>query len=439
MINVIAATLLCIPLRIFIPSLGVEVAPADILCLLAVPYILIFAPRINIWLLACILLSCLSLAMTQLIYQPGNLDRAILSIAFFFKPYLAFMLGRQQGLIQFKPEKFNTIFILLLTLTALAATLDGFIFKGTIATFEEFERVPGEFIYGGVFAPTFFGLKFHGSNGVNGIAVFFAFSFMVLLSFGLILKPTKKLIIIACVGMLCSLILVLGSGSRQAVLGILLCFACYLVAGKMTINRVIWLWLSIIFGVLSATVILVYFSDYFIELFAKTSIMLDNITSGNWDGVSSGRLGLYIIFVDDLIHSPIFGTGFSGYGIFDSQMAYFTNDVSTSGYTPHNQYLGALWKMGLVPGVFYLTFLWSITYPHFKAPQVTPLQRRMYIAMAAMIIPFFFVFNVFQDGLSSPSTGPFILYILGYYSVWLNRTHQVSHTVTRPTPEHHAS
>ncbi|UVN45744.1 O-antigen ligase family protein [Pseudomonas mosselii] len=426
MTHFIAAILLCIPLRIFVPSLGVEVAPADILCLLAVPFLLIYARKINTWLLSCILLSIFSLATIQLLYQPGNLDRAILSIAFFFKPYLAFMLGRQQGFTQLKPEKFNSTLIVLLTITAVIATFDAFLFKGTIATFEEFERIPGEVILGGVFAPTFLGIKFHGSNGVNGIAVFFAFSFMVILALGVIFKPQKKLVVISCIGLLCSAILVLGSGSRQAVFGILLCFFCYLTAGRMTTNRVIWLFLAIIFSALTATVILVYFSDYFLELFAKTGIMLDNITSGDWDGVTSGRIGLYIILADDLIHSPIFGTGFSGYGIFDSHMDYFTNDVSTSGYTPHNQYLGALWKMGFLPGIFYLAFLWSITYPHFRAPQTTATQRHTYIAMASLIIPFFSVFNVFQDGLSSPSTGPFMLYILGYYSSWLDRTNSAA-------------
>ncbi|XAF99698.1 hypothetical protein GKC70_07565 [Pseudomonas sp. REB1044] len=194
--------------------------------------------------------------------------------------------SHQQGLTSFKPEKLNALLIVLLTFTACVATLDAFIFKGTIATFEEFERVPGEFIYGGVFAPTFLGLKFHGSNGINGIAVFFAFSFMVLLALGIVLKPPKKLVIVAGIGMLCCVILVLGSGSRQAVFGMLLSFLCYLTAGKMTVNRIVWLWLAILFGAVGSTVILVNFSDYFIELTAKSAIMLDNITSGNWDGVS---------------------------------------------------------------------------------------------------------------------------------------------------------
>lgn len=345
--------------------------------------------------------------------------------------------SHQQGLTSFKPEKLNALLIVLLTFTACVATLDAFIFKGTIATFEEFERVPGEFIYGGVFAPTFLGLKFHGSNGINGIAVFFAFSFMVLLALGIVLKPPKKLVIVAGIGMLCCVILVLGSGSRQAVFGMLLSFLCYLTAGKMTVNRIVWLWLAILFGAVGSTVILVNFSDYFIELTAKSAIMLDNITSGNWDGVSSGRLGLYFILFDDLMDSPIFGTGFSGYGLFDSHMDYFTHDVSTSGYTPHNQYLGALWKMGILPGIFYLAFLWSITYPHLRAPQVTPMQRRMYIAMASMIIPFFTVFNVFQDGLSSPSTGPFMLYLLGYYSVWIDQVRATPRSETVSVGENH--
>ncbi|PRW94881.1 O-antigen ligase family protein [Pseudomonas fluorescens] len=171
----------------------------------------------------------------------------------------------------------------------------------------------------------------------------------------------------------------------------------------------------LVFSLFSCATIVILFSDYFSELFAKILIMIDNIYSGNWDGVSSGRLGLYVILIEDLIKSPLFGTGFSGYGIFDSELGYFDNDVSTSGYTPHNQYLGALWKMGGIAGIFYLIFLWKIIKPFFKAQQEDEYQKRFYIAMMVIIIPFFTVFNMFQDGLSSPSTGPIFLLIVGFY------------------------
>ena len=410
-----SAILLCIPLRIFVPALGVEIALSDILCLMALPYVLFVYKKINTLLLITILLSLISLTYIQLMVQPGNIVRSILSMAFFFKPYLIFLLGKGIAENNFEPYGFNKKLIYLLTTAAFAATVDAVFFKGHVTTFTEFERIPGEVIYGAVFDPTFFGLKFHGSNGVNGIAVFFSTAFMICLSLGVIMKPKRSIRIISYIGMLCSLILVLGSGSRQAAFGIIVSCLCFFFAGRMTAGRVFRVFLYITFAIISATTIIAYFSDYFVELFAKILLMIDNIYSGNWDGVSSGRLGLYMIIIDDLISSPIFGTGFGGYGLFNSELGYFDNDVSTSGYTPHNQYLGAIWKMGGLAGFFYLIFLWSIVRPFFKAPQADEYQRKFYIAMMAIIVPFFTVFNVFQDGLSSPSTGPLILFIIGFY------------------------
>ncbi|NVZ82431.1 MULTISPECIES: O-antigen ligase family protein [Pseudomonas] len=411
-----SAILLCIPLRIFVPALGVEIAPADVLCLFALPYVFLVHQKINKWLLISIVLSLVSLIYVQLFFQPGNIARALLSLGFFFKPYLIYLLGRSIAAGDFQPEKFNKTLIYLLSATALAATLDAIFIKGSVAIFAEFERVPGEFIYGGVFAPTFLGLKFHGSNGINGIAVFFSFSFMVCLSLGVMMKPPRNVRLIAYVGMLCSLILVLGSGSRQAAFGVIISCLCCFFAGRMTFKRLAMVVLYILSSFIASAVIISFFSDYFVELFAKIVIMANNIYSGNWDGVSSGRLGLYVILAEDLMKSPIFGTGFSGYGLFDSELGYFNNDVGTSGYTPHNQYLGAIWKMGGLAGFFYILFLWSIIRPFFKNPQSDDYQKRFYIAMVAIIFPFVTVFNLFQDGLSSPSTGPIFLFILGFYS-----------------------
>lgn len=411
-----SAILLCIPLRIFVPALGVEIAPADVLCLFALPYVFLVGQKINKWLLISVVLSLVSLIYVQLFFQPGNIGRALLSLGFFFKPYLIYLLGRSIAAEGFQPERFNRILISLLAVTAFVATLDAIFVKGNVTIFSEFERVPGEFIYGAVFAPTFFGLKFHGSNGINGIAVFFSFAFMVCLSLGGVMRPQRNVRLIAYVGMLCSLILVLGSGSRQAAFGVIMSCLCCFFAGKMTFKRLAMVFLYIVSALIACAVVISAFSDYFVELFAKLGIMVNNIYSGNWDGVSSGRLGLYVILAEDLMRSPIFGTGFSGYGLFDSELGYFNNDVGTSGYTPHNQYLGAIWKMGGLAGFFYILFLWSIIRPFFKSSQNDDCQKRFYIAMVAMIFPFVTVFNLFQDGLSSPSTGPIFLFILGFYS-----------------------
>ena len=415
MLLFISAILLCVPLRIFVPALGVEIAPSDGLCLIALPYVLFIYQRANKWLLTSIAFSLISIIYIQLFFQPGNITRALLSMAFFFKPYLIYLLGRSLAEVNLNPEKFNRNLIYFITFTAFAATIDAILFKGHVTTFVEFERIPGEVIYGGVFDPTFFGLKFHGSNGINGIAVFFSVAFMICLSLGVIMKPKRSLRLVSYIGMMCSLILVLGSGSRQAALGLVVSCLCCFFAGKMTTRRTIKVFFYIVFSLFSCATIVILFSDYFSELFAKILIMIDNIYSGNWDGVSSGRLGLYVILIEDLIKSPLFGTGFSGYGIFDSELGYFDNDVTTSGYTPHNQYLGALWKMGGIAGIFYLIFLWKIIKPFFKAQQEDEYQKRFYIAMMVIIIPFFTVFNMFQDGLSSPSTGPIFLLIVGFY------------------------
>lgn len=435
MLLFLSALLLCIPIRIYVPFLGAELAPADFLCLYALVHILVVERVINSWLLLSIGLSVLSLVFIQVVYTPEDLARSLFSIAFFFKPYFVFSVGAYLAKKHVDTRKFNRTFVLLLTLTALAATLDAVLVKHHVAALADFERVPGEWIYGAVFDPTFFGLKFHGSDGINGIAVFFSFAFMVLLALGITMDARRSTRIVAIVGMMCSLILVLGSGSRQAALGVVLSLCCYLFVGKMTRRRQIVALTSLTVAAVGALVMVIYLSDYFSVIFEKFDLMMNNISAGAWDAVFAGRLGLYSILLSDLAKSPIFGSGFSGYGLFGSEMGFFgANDLGTTGYTPHNQYLGALWKMGFLAGFCYFMFLWTAVKPIFANKQSNDFQSRLFISAAIMIAPFFLVFNVFQDGLSSPSTGPILMFILGYYRVQLKQNQRQQREKTTNTP-----
>lgn len=409
------ALLLCIPIRIFIPALGTEIAPADFVCLFAMTYTIFMRRAISTWLLLSMIYAVLSVFVIQQFYQPGNLGRAILSLGFFFKPYWALYLGEDYAKRGLEPSRLNHVLICLLTLTALAAVCDAFFFRGYIAGLDNFERIPGEWIFGSVFGPTFFGLKFHGSNGVNGIAVFFSFAFSLLLALGFSLREEKNLRMIALTGAFACLILVAGSASRQAIFGALLALASYFFLGKMSARRLVWTLTAGVLAIGVCVMVLETFSTYFAEISAKLALMMNDISQGNWDGVTSGRLEIYGILLNDLKNSPVFGTGFSGYGLFDSDLGFFNAEFSDTGYTPHNQYLGALWKMGLLAGIPYIIFLLK-TIAAFPAHySKTTQSRRIALAMGIVLIPFLLAFNVFQDGLSSPSTGPFLMFILGFY------------------------
>ncbi len=429
------ALLLCIPIRIFVPALGTEIAPADFVCLFAMAHTILMRKAVSTWLLLSIIFAALSVFVIQQFYQPDNLGRAILSLGFFFKPYWVLYLGEDYAKRGLEPSKLNHVLICLLTFTALAALCDAFFFRGYIAGLDNFERIPGEWIFGSVFGPTFFGLKFHGSNGVNGIAVFFSFAFALLLALGFSLREKKSLRIIALTGAFACLILVAGSASRQAIFGALLALASYFCLGKMSARRLAW---TLAAGALATAVcgiVLETFSTYFLEISAKLALMMNDILRGNWDGVTSGRLEIYGILLSDLRKSPVFGTGFSGYGLFGSDLGFFNAEFSDTGYTPHNQYLGALWKMGLLAGIPYIIFLWK-TIAAFPAYYSKSTQsRRIALAMGIVLIPFLFVFNVFQDGLSSPSTGPFLMFILGFYRWQLLRK---SHSLPAPGVAEHS-
>jgi O-antigen ligase len=170
----------------------------------------------------------------------------------------------------------------------------------------------------------------------------------------------------AFVGMTCLLYLLIGSLSREAILGIIIFIIMSIF--KLFKSRKIYA-ISFTIALLALGIIIAYiYRDWLsVSWSTKLQTSINSIIEGDLDTFSSGRMLLYKTAISDLSHNPILGTGFHGFQLYNT---YITDDVIATNHSPHNQYLTAIWKMGLWAGIFYLLFL----YTTFK--KLYALQRR---------------------------------------------------------------
>jgi O-antigen ligase len=128
------------------------------------------------------------------------------------------------------------------------------------------------------------------------------------------------------------------------------------------------------------------------------------LIEGRIDDFSNGRLSLAQEAVSDVVKDPLFGTGFYG---FQLQSDFF--DVVSS---PHNQYLTAVWKMGILPGIFYLMFLYR-SFRNLYILKLRHKQSKLYAGLWILMSVYILVFCMVWDVLLVPLIGSFIMFLLG--------------------------
>lgn len=116
---------------------------------------------------------------------------------------------------------------------------------------------------------------------------------------------------------------------------------------------------------------------------------------GNIDRFSSGRAQFVNEMLLDIARSPIFGTGFSDFELFPR-----TQKLGS----PHNQWIGAFHKMGILGGCVYMRAVFQLAFGarvHSRAPSV----RNLIVAC--------FVTALVLDSLTAPVTAIQIALLMG--------------------------
>lgn len=376
--------------------LDVEIPLSALACLISVPFYFLI-PNIpeKFYITAAFVLSLISVLFNAVFVSDRVEMSPFLSMVYFFSPYPLFFSGyaliRDERVLSRVLQWFSGIFAVVSILV-----VSGILASGGMV------RVDGELL------GSLLGLKLYATYGVNSLAVFFAtmFAIVVIHVFygGHYRKPG---VVFHLAGMAALLFLMIGSLSREAVLG---CGLFILLSGMRLAKE------NPLYGLLSAGVAgtLAYtVADRYgeaIGLIWASKLGVSVLGEGDLDAFSSGRITLYRYAIKDILTNPIFGNGFHGFFLHHPPGLH-ANAIAGNN-SPHNQFLTAIWKMGLLAGGFYLLFL-------YKCMKNLYLLRRwgggkaMFAGLWVLMVVYVLVFCSFWDVLLVPLIGMFLMFLLG--------------------------
>lgn len=335
------------------------------------------------------------LSLLTILLVNENYDfHPFLSLIYFYKPYLAFLLGyailnsRKNLEYFFFNYLFFSFFLLIL------------IFYRVIAK-----------PYSADLSYFFYNISIVGANGRNAYLVMVALSAMI----GMILlisSTNKKYQLFAGIYTIIASLLVCIALSRQAIVAL---FIFYLLLGLNVLFRGNKHQKLLLIGTLLIYALLLFVTVFFFQKvlagYWETKITRDvqAITTLDINKFSADRLTIYYALLKDILQSPFVGIAFK------SLPSYLSEIPSQLGphtqLSPHSQYLGAYWKMGLLPFVFYLYFLGALYFCIWKLNQVQ--QDMFYYGILALMSVMLFVLAFFQDVLLFPISGVLFSLICG--------------------------
>lgn len=201
--------------------------------------------------------------------------------------------------------------------------------------------------------------------------------------------------------------LVIGSGSRSAQ-GSLVVLVIALIGRNLLVKRS---FSSVVLGLVCSALAI----WFFVELEAGgrlietvSALMRTDLTSANSSpDITTGRVVLVEQALNDVLRSPIVGTGFT------NSIAFGHVGVDASVNSPHLYYLTLFWKGGVLFGVPFLFFLFSLIRRGFR-PSAAELagDNDIFYLRVAVVIAFGFM-PFFWDILLVPSAGALAYFLLG--------------------------
>lgn len=135
---------------------------------------------------------------------------------------------------------------------------------------------------------------------------------------------------------------------------------------------------------------------------ANPQPQVETLEEPTMESVTTGRTILWKAAIRDVMHSPIFGNGFSGYGRFFPV-------VTGPNTTAHCYYLTILWKGGIV---FAVPFAFFIALAFRRACQHRVAGSECYFAVTALVLMFLLP-SLTWDILMIPSAGALAWFVLG--------------------------
>ena len=370
--------------------------PLVLLCLLPQLHI----PKAFTWLLLCSAFALVSIAVHAWSHPIGY--RPLYSWGYFFKVYLAYVLGYNLLCDRSRFKVFltaivvaNTVLVLLIYTTIPMAE-----WRGQLAVL---------------------GLSIFATNGINGFAGYI--SCVAMIAWGLAFDAERKHRYGYVAAAAIMSVLPYAVGSRQAVLASIL----FLIPFVLRYPKRLGVMIALSLAIAGLAYSVAYHASQqvapgaqpvrpknpvdhvVVSMNYKMHHSLFFMRTGNWDRLTAGRLNLYRAALGEWSHAKLWGRGFQGFSEQQSPQLLKLYKQLT-GVSPHNQYLGALWKMGAVGFVFYMVFLVKVGVSFYQTYRQNVWLSRPLTWMAVIC---FGMFMMLQDFLTQPLTGCFFLIVAG--------------------------
>ena len=390
MIPVVALCLL-LPITIFdYKDTGVPLS--DIVCFLGLFFFLKRCWSLEaVALYSAIFFAYISVTFGSIWYDDYSFT-AMVSVMYLFKPCFAYFVAREI----IKNHTDAQIFFV--TSAKIIAIFIGWLFVVLIL------------FYGGVVRNdsslngSFLGLSLFGAYGVNSLAALYVLMLFILayvLNRCSLSATERNYIFFAFLAVVyCAL----GSFSRMAMLGV---FALLVVLYKDFLKKHIVL--GVFLGVVSVSLsipLLMWAYDEGVGA-AKINQIVSGFSTGDFDYLSSGRLTLYKVALEQVLLNPFSGASFGGFEVYTSSIAGYESIV---GLSPHNQYITLFWKMGIPGAMAYCLFLGLACYYALKQ---TSLEDRRWVWRLLFIV--LLVFCSLWDILLVPNVAALFYFMLGAF------------------------
>lgn len=344
------------------------------------------------------LLSLLLSAIGSAIYCYAynlSLSRSLLSIIWFFSPYLFFFLGSMSITDRQSFKLFIKSISIISSFSIYALFFSIMIYhNGTVRTSIANNSTLGV-EYGSTITGTILGLKLYGAWGVNSLATYFLIVHCLFITF-ILNNLTKNNLIKAFVigATIITLFFILSSISRGTILGLLVFYIGILIP---KIGKKRYIIIAAFVALVTITINWGYISNI---IDTKLSRHLELLANNQYGDFLSGRVDIYKTMFDQLASNIFIGRGFTGFG----------DAVELSTSSPHNQFLGALWKMGLIAFIPYFYFIYIILS---KITSRKILKDQLLIPIGIMLLVITLILNLVWDNFTVPILGAIIMYLSG--------------------------
>lgn len=335
-------------------------------------------------------ISILSVIQVATFIAPGITLRPFLSLGFFFLPYFAWFAG-------YCALRELTDLGRMLRIMAIWFSIFAVCYLQSIGS--------GPVISESYFTGTVLGLPTYGDQGYNSLMVMFATLICIMLHCLTHAETPlwQKWLLVP--GLLALTYLVIFSMSRQAWLGII--FFVIIWSKNLAPKVKLALVAMALCGLYVFYDELRTLFEQFVQTWGfKFEKNIQDLSEGNYDGFTAGRLDLYTIQIEDLFSNPLFGNGFHGFQLYGDTRF---RDEESVGLGPHHQILGGAWKMGIVAAVFYYRFLWL----GIRAAWSVRFQNSHTRCLWLLTLTYWIVFNNIQDAYSFIPTGILMSFLAG--------------------------